>query len=593
MAEKILNTRIVNKNADLSSWNSSELPLKKGEIALAKFEAATTNPLDGSITTTPAYAIKVGVDGVKAFKDCAWLYAPASDVHAWAKAATKPSYVSTEINRGDGKNIEESIVALETAVGTGGSIAKAIEAAINALDYSDEAAANQFVTAVAQEDGKISVTRRALVEADIPTLGIDKISGLQTALDAKAVESSVAERFNAVNAKIGSTDDAVGAATVYGAIASAKKAGTDAQAYAEGVNTEFGTYKTTNDARVKAIEDDYTTADEAATIAQGKVDTFNTSTIVPLAEKVTANETAIATEKSRAEGVEGGLNTRLTTVEGKVDALSSATHFIGVKDTLEDVTDPVAGDIVIVANKEYIYDTGKGWVELGDTTAELDAIDKLGERLTTVETDIGETGRVTVAIKAAQDQADKGVADAKTANDAIAVINNETTGILAQAKADATAKANAAEAAAKSYTDAEAKKAMDAAVAAQSDIDTHEALVNNPHQVTKAQVGLGDVDNKSVATIKSEFTGSIAEGNDNFVKGGDAYTAIAAAKSGAEQTAASALATYKDANDKAVSANATDISTIKANYVRVEGTSLVYGQGEDAMTIVFDCGGVQ
>lgn len=49
----------------------------------------------------------------------------------------------------------------------------------------------------------------------------------------------------------------------------------------------------------------------------------------------------------------------------------------------------------------------------------------------------------------------------------------------------------------------------------------------NPHNVTKSDVGLGNVDNKSEATIKSDFTGSIADGNTGFVTGDDAYDALA------------------------------------------------------------------
>ena len=46
-------------------------------------------------------------------------------------------------------------------------------------------------------------------------------------------------------------------------------------------------------------------------------------------------------------------------------------------------------------------------------------------------------------------------------------------------------------------------------------------------EISKADVGLGNVDNKSEATIKTDFTGEIADKNDGFVKGGDAYTALA------------------------------------------------------------------
>ena len=44
--------------------------------------------------------------------------------------------------------------------------------------------------------------------------------------------------------------------------------------------------------------------------------------------------------------------------------------------------------------------------------------------------------------------------------------------------------------------------------------------------ITKADVGLGNVDNISAATMKSNFTGSIANGNTGFVTGGMVYTAL-------------------------------------------------------------------
>jgi len=64
----------------------------------------------------------------------------------------------------------------------------------------------------------------------------------------------------------------------------------------------------------------------------------------------------------------------------------------------------------------------------------------------------------------------------------------------------------------------------------QTGVEEHKADKNNPHEVTKAQVGLDKVENKSTATIKSDFTGAVARGNTKFVKGGDVYTAIEAIK---------------------------------------------------------------
>lgn len=56
-----------------------------------------------------------------------------------------------------------------------------------------------------------------------------------------------------------------------------------------------------------------------------------------------------------------------------------------------------------------------------------------------------------------------------------------------------------------------------------SPLTAHTGNVSNPHGVTKKQVGLEHVDDKSEATIKSDFTGSIASGNTGFVTGGAVY----------------------------------------------------------------------
>lgn len=100
--------------------------------------------------------------------------------------------------------------------------------------------------------------------------------------------------------------------------------------------------------------------------------------------------TAINTEKSRAEGIEAGLDTRLgvaegkitavegrmTTAEGEIDALqeqigglTGAMHFKGVVDAVpaNGAEGYVSGDVVVVSanKKEYVYD-GTSWYELGD-----------------------------------------------------------------------------------------------------------------------------------------------------------------------------------------------------------------------------------
>ena len=56
---------------------------------------------------------------------------------------------------------------------------------IAGLKNTDEAVANQFVTAVKETDGVVTVKRKALVAEDIPELGVSKITGLQGLLDGK------------------------------------------------------------------------------------------------------------------------------------------------------------------------------------------------------------------------------------------------------------------------------------------------------------------------------------------------------------------------------------------------------------------------
>lgn len=101
-----------------------------------------------------------------------------------AIAASKVAGLETAIS---------DIAGLKTSVGAT-PVAEQITTAIGNLDNSDAAVANQFVTAVTQTDGVVAVQRAQAAVADI--------NGLQTALDAKANDSSLA-----AVAKSGKVDD--------------------------------------------------------------------------------------------------------------------------------------------------------------------------------------------------------------------------------------------------------------------------------------------------------------------------------------------------------------------------------------------------
>ena len=79
------------------------------------------------------------------------------------------------------------------------------DSSIQGLDVEEVAVGTgEILSAISETDGKIAVTKRALVAADIPELAISKITNLQTSLDAKANDADLA-----AIAKTGSTDDLV------------------------------------------------------------------------------------------------------------------------------------------------------------------------------------------------------------------------------------------------------------------------------------------------------------------------------------------------------------------------------------------------
>jgi hypothetical protein len=83
-------------------------------------------------------------------------------------------------------DVQKNTSAIAVLNGTGaGSVTLSISEAIEGLEYVDSPKTNELVSAVNQTGGVVSVTRRALIESDIPTLATSKISGLATALNGK------------------------------------------------------------------------------------------------------------------------------------------------------------------------------------------------------------------------------------------------------------------------------------------------------------------------------------------------------------------------------------------------------------------------
>jgi len=98
MATKTIVTRIKNKVADLSSWQTSTGKLLDGEIAIVRVPTGEeyTNPVTGKSEPVVELLMKVG-DGSTAFASLPWLSAKASDVYDWAKLQD-PSAISVSYN---------------------------------------------------------------------------------------------------------------------------------------------------------------------------------------------------------------------------------------------------------------------------------------------------------------------------------------------------------------------------------------------------------------------------------------------------------------------------------------------------------------
>lgn len=110
-----------------------------------------------------------------------------------------------------GGTIDLSAYATKTAV------TSEIDTKIETLDKADTAVTGQVVSAVSETDGIITVSRRALVVADIPTLAISKISGLDTALNGKVPTTrTVNSKPLSANVVLAGADILVGGDGTYG-----------------------------------------------------------------------------------------------------------------------------------------------------------------------------------------------------------------------------------------------------------------------------------------------------------------------------------------------------------------------------------------
>lgn len=402
--EKILNTRILLKVDTLENWNSSTLPLKKGELAFATVAASA-----GTGLTEPVVMVKIGEDGVKTFKDLGWsFYAKASDVIAAAKSESALTAFINNVISNAGIATDEALTALSGRVTTAeGNISAlqglvgdtkvsvAIQNAINALKLSETYAAKEHthtkadITDFAHTHAMTEVTGLTNAIADAKKAGTDAATELGTYKVAN--DAAVKANADAITAINNETTGILAQAKSYAdgkdaAIAAAKKAGDDAQTAVDTLAGKVGTVpadKTVvqmiSEAQTAAtyddtqIKKDIKANADAIGVLEGYVGGVNVSTQIQTAitnlnlpatyeakgaaatvktelvgkDTDTADSATIVGAKKYADGLNTAMDTRVDALEAAIGEGGSVGAQIDAKIQALDVDDAaVAGQYV-------------------------------------------------------------------------------------------------------------------------------------------------------------------------------------------------------------------------------------------------------
>lgn len=202
---------------------------------------------------------------------------------------------------------------------------------IGKLNADDTAVAKQFVSAVSEAGGKITVERRALLAEDVPELGISKISGLQAAIDAKQDTVTFDGDYGASNkaATVKTVTDAVAAIVSNGDDKAADDTIKGAKLYADGKSSDALN-------AAKAYADSLVTGDSGITkrveALETKVDVAKVSTAIS-----TAKDEAIAAAASDAATKDAALKTAILGEEAYAQTVKSAYELAASKATMAEV----------------------------------------------------------------------------------------------------------------------------------------------------------------------------------------------------------------------------------------------------------------
>lgn len=309
----VASDKIITVNVDPAT-KTITATIADGSVTKAKLVKAVQDSLalaDSAIQTVASGTANgtIAVDGkdvaVTGLKDAAYTTVKSLNTTAQGYANTaKDAVVGTADDTAEKITVYGARKYADKVAGEAKTAAEtAASDAIAALDVEDTAVAKQFVSAVSETDGKITVARRALVADDIPEIGQSKISGLAGALAAKQDNLTFNTAYDAVDNKAATMADVNAAkSAVIGGAKDTKDSDTvkGAKLYADD--------KATNALNsAKAYADSIVSGDDGLSkrveSLEGKVDVAKISTAIETAkgEAVTAAGTAADTKVAAAK----------------------------------------------------------------------------------------------------------------------------------------------------------------------------------------------------------------------------------------------------------------------------------------------------
>ena len=294
------------------------------------------------------------------------------------------------------------------------------------LKNTDEAVANQFVTAVKESNGVVTVERKALAADNIPELGVSKITGLQGLLDGKQDTLTFDSNYSAGVNNVATVSTVNTAKSDLIGDTSAEAATTDGNTIAD--------VRRYVDAKTNGVASDakLTELSNKVTANTNSIETINTS----LAEGGSVSNAIADAKKAGTDAA-----TAVSTLEnGKVKANTEAIAAINNAETgiLKQAKNYADGkDTAIAAAKKAGEDAAAAVTTLknGEVKANADAITAINNKIGTIPD--GKTVAQAIEDAKADDTAVKGLI--KNNEDAIGVLNGGDTvnGSVAKSVKDA------------------------------------------------------------------------------------------------------------------------------------------------------------